>query len=350
MNTKEGVTRCSAGVLVRRGPSRVLAFQRLNDVAGLSLPFGFVDTGECPEEAAVREAREETGHIIRLVEGRPPFVAFDTVGNTMAYTFLGEIEGGDILDMADGEGVARYASIREITRGRFGDYNTRAMRHFGIPVPVVGKFHSHITIDPVNGEEAERAAKLSKGKLTVIALSHDGRSERHYMLTHHFVTGGGGMEDHYDILARLKGIRLQLTESGVPVIRVKLEYEPLHEASPHEDLANVLAGARYVEVHVKCIVPDGAALTALAGLAMEYDWRLSSNPFETRDDGSIVQFVNRRFFGADKALEVVHATVDSFVPFVHHTLPTARLVEVKHEVAVFDDQGQHDAWWAGSSE
>lgn len=49
-------------------PYRILLVERANPPHGLALPGGFVDVGESAEEAAVREAREETGVEITLVE------------------------------------------------------------------------------------------------------------------------------------------------------------------------------------------------------------------------------------------------------------------------------------------
>jgi 8-oxo-dGTP diphosphatase len=47
---------------------RVVLIERKNPPAGWALPGGFVDEGETLEAAAVREAREETGLEVALVE------------------------------------------------------------------------------------------------------------------------------------------------------------------------------------------------------------------------------------------------------------------------------------------
>jgi ADP-ribose pyrophosphatase YjhB (NUDIX family) len=45
---------------------RIVLIRRKNDPPGWAIPGGFVDVGERAEEAAVREAREETGLAVTL--------------------------------------------------------------------------------------------------------------------------------------------------------------------------------------------------------------------------------------------------------------------------------------------
>lgn len=47
-------------------PSGVVLIERLNEPRGWALPGGFIDYGEAPETAALREVREETGLIVTL--------------------------------------------------------------------------------------------------------------------------------------------------------------------------------------------------------------------------------------------------------------------------------------------
>jgi 8-oxo-dGTP diphosphatase len=49
-------------------PGQIVFIVRKNDPLGLALPGGFVDEGEWIADAAVREAKEETGLDVELIE------------------------------------------------------------------------------------------------------------------------------------------------------------------------------------------------------------------------------------------------------------------------------------------
>jgi len=54
-------------IIIELQPGRIVLIKRKNPPFGWAIPGGFVDYGESLEEAAVREAKEETGLDVKLV-------------------------------------------------------------------------------------------------------------------------------------------------------------------------------------------------------------------------------------------------------------------------------------------
>jgi len=86
----------------------IVLIERKNPPPGWALPGGFVDVGESVEEAAVREAREETSLNVRLIE---QFHAYsspkrDPRFHTVSVVFIGE--GAGVLE---GRDDARKAAV-----------------------------------------------------------------------------------------------------------------------------------------------------------------------------------------------------------------------------------------------
>ncbi len=84
-------------VVIPDGEGRVLLIQRANDPyeGSWALPGGFVDVGETVENAAVREAKEETGldvELLRLV-GVYSDSERDPRGHNVSVAFLARAEG-----------------------------------------------------------------------------------------------------------------------------------------------------------------------------------------------------------------------------------------------------------------
>jgi ADP-ribose pyrophosphatase YjhB (NUDIX family) len=90
----------------------IVLIERKNPPPGWALPGGFVDVGESVEEAAVREAREETNLDVRLIE---QFHVYsdpkrDPRFHTASVVFIGE--GTGILE---GRDDARRAAVFTLT-------------------------------------------------------------------------------------------------------------------------------------------------------------------------------------------------------------------------------------------
>lgn len=81
--------------LVDRPDEPIVLIERRNPPHGWALPGGFVDIGETIEQAAVREAAEETGLKVKLVRllGVYSDPSRDPRGHTVSAVFVGEAKG-----------------------------------------------------------------------------------------------------------------------------------------------------------------------------------------------------------------------------------------------------------------
>ncbi|HEY0721531.1 MAG TPA: NUDIX hydrolase [Gammaproteobacteria bacterium] len=73
----------------------IILIERANPPYGHAIPGGFVDVGESLEQAAVREAKEETGLTVRLLAllGIYSDPARDPRGHTVTAVYVGEASG-----------------------------------------------------------------------------------------------------------------------------------------------------------------------------------------------------------------------------------------------------------------
>lgn len=108
----------AAAVLVTDRENRVLLVRRaMNPRQGFwSLPAGFVDYGESPEEAACRECLEETGlsteieDVIEIVSGHPRARGREHSGGAdVVIVYRGHITGGTLQAADDAEDAGFFA-------------------------------------------------------------------------------------------------------------------------------------------------------------------------------------------------------------------------------------------------
>ena len=76
-------------------PGELVFIERAHEPVGLALPGGFVDEGEWVADAAVREAKEETGLDVELVELFHVYSdpARDRRRHTVSIVFIGRARG-----------------------------------------------------------------------------------------------------------------------------------------------------------------------------------------------------------------------------------------------------------------
>jgi len=127
-------------IIIRIGDKEhVVLIRRKNPPHGWAIPGGFVDVGETVEQAAVREALEETTLNVTLQEllGVYSDPRRDPRGHTVSVVFLADAEG-----MPRGADDAREARIFEISAlpmplafdhaGILSDYRDGLQNHIAI--------------------------------------------------------------------------------------------------------------------------------------------------------------------------------------------------------------------------
>lgn len=106
----------SAQVVLINEDGLILAVSRKDNHEDFGLPGGKVDPGETPEQAAIRETKEETG--LEIYDLQLVFAMFKN--GYMGYTYLAKYSG----EINHNEPhVVKWDSFYKITQGSFGKFN-----------------------------------------------------------------------------------------------------------------------------------------------------------------------------------------------------------------------------------
>jgi len=114
----------AVAVLVQQA-GHVLLVSRLNEPhQGLwSLPAGFMDAGEEPERAAVRECLEETGLMVRIVDFYRVYSGKShRHGADVVLVYLAEVESGELCP-GDDAGQVAFFSLKKLPELAFESTN-----------------------------------------------------------------------------------------------------------------------------------------------------------------------------------------------------------------------------------
>ncbi len=115
--------------------NKIILIKRLNDPYKdhWAIPGGFVEYGEKVEDAAVREAKEETGLDIELTQlvGVYSDPDRDPRGHTVSVAFLSKIVGGTLKSDSDAKD-AKFIDIQELKNMKLAFDHNEILKDSGI--------------------------------------------------------------------------------------------------------------------------------------------------------------------------------------------------------------------------
>jgi len=112
--------------------NKILGVSRKDNQEQFGLIGGKVDEGETPEQALIRETKEETGLDITKYEK----IFERTDGDFKCSTYLCEVSG-EIQTTENG--VVKEVSWKELLEGPFGNYNEQLLQHLMKGISLLAK-------------------------------------------------------------------------------------------------------------------------------------------------------------------------------------------------------------------
>lgn len=198
-----------------------------------------------------------------------------------------------------------------------------------------GKFHSHITIKADDISLASKVLSVNgiKVKYTTIELQGSSKEQIDTMITQHFHTYK--YTNYENIESFVLHTAKILEDSGIKVIRIKLEHESLPTNNPTEN--------KYRECHIKLKIPNHLVddtKTKLNCSSFE-GFVLSRNPNEVNSSHTTLFLNSRVYSGAvldfdNKVYDVVESLKGLGID----------VVECKIESTTLDTRLELDKWWA----
>lgn len=107
-----------AGVVVQNDDGQYLMVQERQPKAyGLwGIPGGHVDEGETPQQAAIREAKEEVGLEVELISNKPLFFEHNDVKKLDFHGFAANLISGTLSPLKEELLDARWLTFEEIRK------------------------------------------------------------------------------------------------------------------------------------------------------------------------------------------------------------------------------------------
>lgn len=125
MQDKKLRMRQAVCALIYTKDGKILGVSRKDDTSKFGLIGGKVDDGETPEEALLRETKEETG--LTIVKYKKIFERIDN--NFICFTYLCETIGEINTTEA---GLVKEVTWDELFNGPFGQYNLELYKHINL--------------------------------------------------------------------------------------------------------------------------------------------------------------------------------------------------------------------------